>query len=89
MEFAQVAQRILLVFPPSPLPNRAQAALKPIAGLLNKAVVGQRGLKAARKVHACDLREREWTDKGAQGDGVTEDCGNPLTRIFGTTKQPA
>ena len=54
-----------------------------------KTVVSQKRLKAARKVHACDLRELEWTNKGGQGDGVTEDCSNPLTRIVGTTKKPA
>jgi len=89
VEFAQVAHRILLVPPPSPLPIRAQAALKAIGSRLYKTVVGQKGLKAARKVHACDLHKLEWTNKGAQGDGVTEDCGNPLTRIGGTTKKPA
>ena len=54
-----------------------------------KTVVGQKWLKTTQKVHACDLRELEWTNKSAQGDGVTEDCSNPLTRIVGTTKQPA
>jgi len=89
VEFAQVAHRILLVLPPSPLPIHAQAALKSIRIDLYKTVVSQKWLKAARKVHACDLRELEWTNKGSQGDGVTEDCSNPLTRIVGTTKQPA
>ena len=89
VEFAQVAHRILLVLPPSPLPIHAQAALKSIGRCLYKPVVGQKGLTAARKVHAYDFHELEWTNKGAQGDGVTEDCGNPLTRIVGTTKQPA
>jgi len=91
VEFAQVAHRILLVPPPSPLPIcvRAQAALKSIGRRLYKSVVGLRGLKAARKVHACDLHKLEWTNKGAQGDGVTEYCGNPLTCIVGTTKKPA
>jgi len=89
VEFTQVAHRILLVLPPSPLPIHAQAALKSIGRCLYKPVVGQKGLKAARKVHAYDFHELEWTNKGAQGDGVTEDCGNPLTRIVGTTKKPA
>ena len=65
VEFFQMAHRILLVLPPSPLPNCAQAAFKAIVRLLYKAVVSQKGFKAARKVHACDLRELERTNKGA------------------------
>jgi len=56
---------------------------------LYKTVVSQKWLKATRKVHAGDLRELEWTNKGTQCDRVTEDCGDPLTRIVGTTKQLA
>ena len=52
-------------------------------------MVGQKGLKATRKVHACDLREFEWTNKGAQGNKIIEYCGNPLTCIVGSTKQIA
>jgi len=89
VEFTQVAHRILLVLPPSPLPIHAQAALKAIGSRLYKTVVGQKRLKAAQKSHACDLHKLEWTNKGTQGDGVTEDCSNPLTRIVGTTKKPA
>jgi len=86
VKFTQVADRILLIRPPSPLPIHAQAALKAIGSRLYKTVVGLRGLKAARRVYACDLHKLEWTNKGAQGDGVTEYCGNPLTCIVGTTK---
>jgi hypothetical protein len=64
VEFPQMTDRVLLSLPPSPLPNRAQAALKTIVRFLYKAVVCQKRLEATWKVHAFDLRKLERTNEG-------------------------
>jgi hypothetical protein len=89
VEFPQMTDCVLLILPPSPLPNCAQAALKTIVRLLYKAMVCQKRLETTGKVHAFDLRKLEQTNKGIQGDGIGEYCGDPLAREIGTTTPPA
>ena len=89
VEFPQMTNCILLVLPPYSLTNCTKAAFKPILGLLQKAIIRQTGLEAARKVHARDLGQLETTNESAEGDPVFEHRENPLTGEVGTATQAA
>jgi hypothetical protein len=84
-----MTDRVLLSLPPSPLPNRAQAALKTIIRLLYKTVVCQERVEATWKVHAFDLRKLERTNEGIQGNRIIEYYSDPLAREVSTTAPPA
>ena len=89
VEFPQMTNRILLVLPPGPLIDYAEAALEAIISPLKKAIICQGGLEATRKVHARDLGELETTNEGLQGDAILEDYGNPLVGEVGTATELA
>jgi len=89
VEFPQMTNCILLVLPPYSLTTCTKAALKPTLGLLQKAIIRQTGLEAARKVHALDLGQLETTNESVEGDSIFEHRGNPMTGEVGTTTQAA
>ena len=89
VEFPEMAHRILLVPPPDPLANCAEAALKPILGHLQKTIIRQTRLETSLEVHTLDLGELETTKESSQGNTTIENSGNPLAGEFRTTTQLA
>ena len=79
VDFPEMAHRILLVLPPDPLANCAEAALKPVLGHLQKTMICQTKLEASWKFRALDLGELETTKESFQGNFTLE---NPGRRIL-------
>ena len=80
-----MAHCILLVFP---LADRAKAALEPILGHLQKAVICQTRLEASSEMHTLNFGELETTKESSQGDSTPENSGDPLAGKFRTTTHP-
>ena len=89
VELPEMAHRILLVRPPDPLANCAEATLKSILSHLQKTVICQTRLETSLEVHALDLGELETTKESSQGDSTLENSRNPLACEFRTTAQLA
>ena len=81
-----MAHCILLILP---LADRAKAALEPVLGYLQKAVICQRRLEASSEMHTLDFGELETTKESSQGDSTLKNSGNPLAGEFRTTTHPA
>ena len=89
VEFPEMAHCILLVLPPDPLPNWAEATLKPILDHLQKTVICQTRFEPSLEVHTLDLGELETTKESFQGNSTFENTGNPLAGEFRTATHMA
>ena len=84
-----MAHRILLVLPPSPLTNWANATFETVVGLLQEAVICAIGLESTRKIHVLNFGELETTDESFESNPIFEDYGDPLAGEISTTTPPA